>query len=265
MAELKFAVVFVAGTVFSSCFSLTLGADKAYSAETAASTTAVDSIEETLSDEPIKAENMGSKDARKNAGKKVKKDLLNKIDSLKVDIPFFPDWPVGSFDYFISPIVGFAAEKRSFGSDSISVALYEAGLGVALTGIPVVAKNPGLTLDLLGGKAWGGEKIVSQSWAQEDFETKSSNYQRVFGKIYFTGYYQYVKWRLGVKRGRMDYSAADWGYNDTQNFGLENDIGLLILPFFSTHYTLTMDRVWTEQYAKPFLVEYDHWLHAKIA
>jgi len=238
---------------------------KSYAGETEAQPKLSAQSEEDVSDEPIKAENLGSKEERKNVGKKLKKDLFKKLDAVDLDIHFFPDWPVSSFDYFISPIVGFASEKKEYSGLSRTSTIFEAGMGLALTDIPVVPKNPGFTMDLMGGKAWGGEKVSSSSGAKEDLKAESSSYQRVFGKIYFTGYYHALRWKLGVKRGRMEYGSDLWEDNNSQSFGIENDLGFLILPFFSGHYTLTMDRVWQDAYSDPFLVEYDHWLHGKIA
>ncbi|MEI8027493.1 MAG: hypothetical protein WCI18_14185 [Pseudomonadota bacterium] len=223
--------------------------------------------EETLKDESIPAEELGSKDSRKKVGAKLKKDILKKIELPPLEIKLFPDWPVQSFDYFISPIVGYAAEKKSIPGGSVSSAIYEGGLGAALVGIPIQATNPGLTVDILGGKVWGGVKNVSSSSANEGgkMDLDATSYQRSYGAVYFTGYYKALKLRLGLKRGQIDYGSQLWQVNNNQSFGVENDIGVLVLSWLSGHYTLSMDRVWLNSFNDPRLVEYDHWLHGKIA
>ena len=223
--------------------------------------------EETLEGESIPATELGSKDSRKKVGSKLKKDLLKKMELPEVEIKLFPDWPVQSFDYFISPIVGYAVEKKSIPGGSVSSAVYEGGLGAALVGIPIQPSNPGLTLDLLGGKVWGGVKNVSSSAANGDekLDLDATNYQRSYGALYFTGYYKALKLRLGLKRGQILYSSQEWRENSNQSFGVENDIGLLVLSSLSGHYTISMDRVWLDSFSDPLLVEYDHWLHGKVA
>ena len=217
--------------------------------------------------ESIPAEELGSKNSRKKVGAKLKKDILKKMELPQVEIELFPDWPVQSFDYFISPIVGFAAEKKSIPGGSLSSAVYEGGLGLALVGVPIQPTNPGLTIDILGGKVWGGVKNVSSSSTKKDgkMDFDGTGYQRSYGAIYFTGYYKALKLRLGLKRGQIDYSSQLWNVNNNQSFGVENDIGILVLSWLSGHYTLSMDRVWLSSFSDPLLVEYDHWLHAKIA
>jgi hypothetical protein len=221
--------------------------------------------EEKVDEESVKIQDLSEKNVRVKAATKLKNKAVDKLEQLQKENPFFPDWPVEEFDYFISPLLGFAVEKRSYPSYTLTSSVFEYGLTGALTGIPVVPSNPGLTTGLLLGKAWGKEDKLKINQGGSSLDGDGSKYQRTFGQVFFTTYYKAFRNRLGLKRGVFSFSTEGMDLVSSHSVGLENDAGILILPFLSGHYAISLDRAWTEKFNNPFLIDFDQWLFGKIA
>ena len=222
-------------------------------------------VEETLSDDNVKVGDLKEKNGRVKAATKLKKNALDKIEQLQKDNPFFPDWPVDKFDYFISPLLGFAAEKKSYTDYTVTNSTFEYGLAGALTGIPVVPSNPGLTSGLVLGKAWGKQDKLKVSQGGRSVDGDATKYQRSYGEVFFTSYYKAIKDRLGIKRGVITFPTGSFAGASSHSIGVENDVGLLILPFLSGHYSISLDRAWYSSFNDPFLNDFDQWLFGKMA
>jgi hypothetical protein len=173
----------------------------------------------------------------------------------------FPDWSPESFDWNIGPIAGLRARQTDVNGIRTDVVSSEAGLGVRVHGIPLIPGNPGLTVQPYGSYTWGNrtEKVKDADLN----ETESSGYQRSWYGVVGRAYYRAFRYSLDLGQGQVLHDKD--AFVDINARRIQNDFGLLILPFFSAHYTLTHLTVRESGESKPGIEELDHWLHGRVA
>jgi hypothetical protein len=174
----------------------------------------------------------------------------------------FPPWPPERFDWRLAPIVAYAIGQTTTEAGTVHTTSAETGLEGGLVGIPIVPRNPGATLSVHAGAAFGDSASVTRG---DDGLDKKTNvgYRRVFGGVGVTTYYKFVRNELDVSRGRISYDDDD--QPPTQSLTVSHDLGILILGWLSGHYTLTYLRAYSDRFAEPVLTQYDNWLHARLA
>ncbi len=172
----------------------------------------------------------------------------------------FPDWHTDAFDWNIGPVLGFRSRSTETGGVKYDTLSSEAGLGARINGIPIVPGNPGGTIEPYVSYSWGNRSLKAKNAAID--ETQSTGFQRhwygVLGRIY----YQAFRYSLDVGMGKIE--GDDKGFVDLTARRFQNDFGLLILPFLSTHYTVTSLAVKEGQDSEPTIDELDHWIHARV-
>ncbi|MBF0443515.1 MAG: hypothetical protein HQK54_16530 [Oligoflexales bacterium] len=223
---------------------------------------------------------------KKGKSAKDKKDKKNKTDRKKQDKKqnregedqekresmFFPPWPTLSFDWGLSPIVGFGMRRGSTNvtatagaatstvtADTVTTTS-EAGLGLSLNGIPVIPGNPGLYLAAKGALAYGSEysKIESPLVSSE----LRSNFTRSWLGGDFIGLFSWYRHTLGAASGRIEYNGDR--KDILQSFNILNDFGVLVLPFLSTHLTANYLTAYEKKMSRPYFTQNDLWLHADM-
>lgn len=173
----------------------------------------------------------------------------------------FPDWSPESFDWNIGPIAGFRARQTDVDGLRTDVVSSEFGLGVRVHGIPLVPGNPGLTVQPYGSYTWGNrtEKVKDADLS----ETESTGFQRSWYGVVGRFYYRAFRYSLDLGQGQILHDKD--AFVDISARRIQNDFGLMILPFFSAHYTLTSLTVTESGEDKPGIEELDHWLHGRLA
>lgn len=173
----------------------------------------------------------------------------------------FPDWPADTFDWTIGPILGARARNTEYAGVKYETLSSEIGLGARIKGIPVIPGNPGLTLEPYANYTWGSRSVKAKNAAID--ETENSGFQRHWYGLLGRFYYKYFRYSLDVGQGQINHD--DKLFVDLKANRFQNDFGLLILPFLSTHYTLTSFTLKEDDESKPSIDERDQWLHARIA
>jgi len=173
----------------------------------------------------------------------------------------FPDWPPEAFDFEIGPILGVRTQQTKTNDVLTDVFSSEIGLGARVQGIPLVPGNPGLTVQPYAHYTWGNrtEKVKEAALDQ----TESSGFQRSWYGVLGRFYYQSFRYSLDLGQGQILHDEDI--FSDLTSRRIMNDFAVLILPFFSAHYTLTSLTVTLKSESKPSIEELDHWLHGRVA
>jgi hypothetical protein len=192
--------------------------------------------------------------------KKVAKPLQETPAETPVSV-FFPDWNPEGFDWNIGPIAGFRARQTDVDGVRTDVISSEFGLGARVYGIPLAPGNPGLTVQPYGSYTWGNR---SEKVKDADLRTtESTGYQRSWYGAVGRAYYRAFRYSLDIGQGQILHDKD--AFVDINSRRIQNDFGLMILPFFSAHYTLTWLTVSESGEDKPGIEELDHWLHGRVA
>ena len=164
-----------------------------------------------------------------------------------------PDWGAASFDWNIFPVVGFEAQKDL--DSGVAQNTLEFGLQVGLTGVPVVPGNPGLQLAPTVGAAYGLVSVTPR-----EGKTQAGDYVRLWAGNNFIMplkfYRNVLSLRYGHVKGKLTPVA--------QSFALADDNAILVLPFFSAHYTYTYTRLFSDSWSQVGLQSNDNWLHTRF-
>lgn len=177
------------------------------------------------------------------------------------NISILPDWHADTFDWKIGPILGARARSTEYGGVKYETLSSEIGLGARISGIPIIPGNPGVTLEPYANYTWGSRSVKAKNEALN--ETDNTGFQRQWYGLLGRLYFQYFRYSLDVGQGRINYD--DNLFTDLKANRFQNDFGILVLPFLSTHYTLTSYSVTEDQESKPSIQELDHWLHTRLA
>lgn len=175
---------------------------------------------------------------------------------------WFPDWPTDRFDWILQPIVAFKYTQgvnEETGTTHTSTA--EAGLAAGLTGISIVPGNPGLTTGPRIGAAYGYSNSQVKDKAGKTTDS-GFHYRRQWGGLHNTFYFKSFRYGLNVTRGMLKVIEDDDRL--IQSFRADNDFGVLFRTWFSGHYSLLHGRAYHRKFSSPFLIENDHWLHARV-
>ena len=191
--------------------------------------------------------------------KKKTKRELEEEEEKRHRSPWFPSWGRPGWDWHFNPIVAYqmASETTPAGTEETNTE--EIGLHAGLTEIPLVPGNPGVGLGVGGVAAWG---LTSNLTTANGTESATIPYRREVGTVGLTGYYGWVREELDLLRGRLEY--LDQEHTMVQSAHVKLDNGLLVLSWFSAHYTYEYLRAFTDQYDDPFLVQQDHWIHGRF-
>ncbi|MBC7530964.1 MAG: hypothetical protein H7318_05240 [Oligoflexus sp.] len=172
----------------------------------------------------------------------------------------FPDWTSDRFDWKIGPILGVRARNTEYGGVKYETLSSEIGLGARVSGIPLIPGNPGVTVEPYANYTWGSRNVKAKNDALN--ETDNTGFQRQWYGILGRLYVKYFRYSLDVGQGRINYD--DNLFTDLKSNRFQNDFGLLLLPFLSTHYTLTSYTMTENKESRPSIDELDHWIHARI-
>jgi hypothetical protein len=175
---------------------------------------------------------------------------------------WFPDWPADRFDWVFQPIFAFKYTQgvnEQTGTTRTSTA--EGGLAAGLVGVPVVPGNPGLTTGPRVGVAYGYSNSLVKDKAGETTDS-SFHYRRQWGGIDNAFYFKSFRYGLSLTRGMLKVIEDEDRL--IQSFRADNDFGVIFRTWLSGHYSLLHGRAYHRKFSKPFLVENDHWLHARI-
>lgn len=174
---------------------------------------------------------------------------------------WFPSWPTDSFDWILQPILAFKyTEGVNETTGTTKTMAVEGGVAAGLSGIPVVPGNPGFTT----GPRIGGAYGYSRSEVKDPAGVSSDggfHYRRQWGGLDNAVYYKSFRYGLNLTRGLLKAIEED---RRLQSFRADNDFGLLLRTWLSGHYSLSHSRAYHTKFYSPFLVENDHWLHARI-
>lgn len=173
----------------------------------------------------------------------------------------FPDWSPDGFDWSLGPILGARARKTEILGVEYDSLISEIGLGTRIQGIPLIPGNPGITVEPYATYTWGN-RTQKQKGAEID-ETDSSGFQRHWYGLVGRLYYKFFRYSLDIGMGQIQFD--DKQYDDLTGTRFANDFGLMILPHFSTHYTITSYKLKVGDYSTPAIDEFDHWLHARFS
>lgn len=182
-------------------------------------------------------------------------------DKAKPAENFFPPWPTDKFEFSLGPIIGARARQTEYAGARYDTLSSEIGLGARVRGIPLIPSNPGLSLEPYASYTWGNR--TQKLKTAELSETDSSGFQRFWYGMLARIYYKSFRYSLDLGRGKLLYDDAQ--FVDIQSTRIINDFGLLILPFLSSHYTLTLFSVKEGQTNHESIKELDQWLHARMA
>lgn len=175
---------------------------------------------------------------------------------------WFPDWPTDRFDWILQPIFAFKYTQgvnEQTGTTRTSTA--EGGLAAGLVGVPIVPGNPGFTTGPRIGAAYGYSNSIIKDNAGETNDS-SFHYRRQWGGLDSAFYFKSFRYGLNLTRGMLKVIEDDDRL--IQSFRADNDFGVLFRTWFSGHYSLLHGRAYHRKFSSPFLVENDHWLHARI-
>jgi len=173
----------------------------------------------------------------------------------------YPDWQAEAFDWNIGPVIGARTRRTELAGVTYDTISSEIGLGARVRGIPVVPGNPGLTLEPYASYSWGNRSIKAKNDSIN--ETETTGFQRSWYGVLGRVYYQAFRYSLDIGTGKIEHDKKP--YVDLSANRFQNDFGVLILPFLSTHYTVTSLNVRENKDSKPSIDELDHWLHARFA
>ena len=169
---------------------------------------------------------------------------------------WLPDWPTPPFGWSVSPVAAFkyGLEESPLGG-RMQVSTAEGGVSGSINYIPIVTGQPGWWVSPFAGTGFGYVKVTG------DDVSDLYHYQRSWIGFQNRVMFGPLKYDLAITRGRLDYpEKRDWL---TQDFGIGNDFGVLLLDWLSAHYTLNYHRSFHNQFDLPFLSEYDNWVHAR--
>jgi len=183
---------------------------------------------------------------------------LDREDSLLT----FPDWVTSEFDYFFNPIVGFASQKFDYPTFSRLITVGELGGTFGLSGIPLVANNPGLGMGASVGSAFGSYQMAEGT--KLEWKGSGSAYQRNFGDGTMTWYGGFFRNQIRIAKASMVYKAPDWKASNIQSASIENDAGWRLNENLSAHYRLSLDKAWTESISQSQLTGWDHWFYGQF-
>ncbi len=192
--------------------------------------------------------------------KKVTKPL-EKAPAEATPSVLFPDWSPESFDWNVGPIAGFRARQTDVNGLRTDVLSSEFGLGARVFGVPLIPGNPGLTLQPYGSYTWGNRTAKLKD--ADLNETLTSGFQRSWYGVVGRFYYKPFRYSLDLGQGQILHDKDI--FDDISSRRIQNDFGLMILPFFSAHYTLTYLTVTEGGEDSPGIEELDHWLHGRVA
>lgn len=186
------------------------------------------------------------------------------LENLPAKVPesvLFPDWSPESFDWNIGPIAGFRARETDRDGVRTTVMSSEFGLGLRVQGIPLVPGNPGLTVQPYAHYAWGNrtEKVKDADLSS----TVSTGFQRSWYGAVGRFYYRAFRYSLDLGQGQILHDKD--AFVDISSRRIQNDFGVMILPYISAHYTLTYLTVTESGEDQPGIEELDHWLHGTLA
>lgn len=165
----------------------------------------------------------------------------------------FPDWPASSFQWGGYPVIGFRYVNDL--ETQIQTSTIEAGLGIQASGIPLKEGNPGASLAPQAGYALGFVTL-----APKQGEKQSGVYHRVWGGFEVPILVKFTKTTLGIRYAQINGQKIE----KSRMGGFTFDEGLLVLPFFATHYTLDLERVYEATWNEPGLQSQDHWLSLRF-
>lgn len=175
--------------------------------------------------------------------------------------PFLPAWSPDAFDLKLGPILGVRARSTNYGEKKYDTVSSEIGLGARLRGIGLAPGNPGITVEPYGSYTWGNRTEKVKGAALN--ETESSGFQRYWYGFLARFYYNFLRYSLDYGQGKINYDKRD--FVDLEADRWENDFAILILPFFSAHYTLTFYELNESIFPRPSIEEEDHWFHLRMA
>lgn len=192
--------------------------------------------------------------------KKVVKPVEKPLEDAAMGV-LFPDWNPEGFDWGVGPIAGVRARQTDFNGVRSDVISSEFGLGARIQGIPIVPGNPGMTVQPYASYTWGNrtEKLKEAELS----DTESSGFQRAWYGVVGRFYYKFFRYSLDLGAGQINHDK-DY-FIDVKSQRITNDVAVLVLPFFSAHYTLTHLTVTLSGESKPSIAELDHWLHGRVA
>ncbi len=194
------------------------------------------------------------------SAKKVLKPLEKPLEDAASNL-LFPDWSPDAFDWGVGPIAGVRARSTESNGVRSDVLSSEFGLGARVQGIPLAPGNPGATVQPYASYTWGNrsEKLKEAELS----DTQSSGFQRSWYGALGRVYYRFFRYSLDLGLGQINHDK-DY-FIDVKARRITNDFAVLILPFFSAHYTLTALTVTLSTETKPSIDELDHWLHGRVA
>lgn len=176
------------------------------------------------------------------------------------DDALLPDWGTDRFDWKLGPIIGGRARSTEYGGVKYETLSSEIGLGGRVTGIPIIPGNPGLSLEPYASFTWGSRSVKAKNEGLN--ETENTGFQRQWYGVLGRLYLNFFRYSLDIGQGRINYDEKL--FTDLESSRFQNDFALLVLPFLSTHYTLTSYKLTEGKESKPSIDELDHWIHARL-
>lgn len=201
--------------------------------------------------------------AKKKKAKKEMKEAGEKAASNAAKLPLLPDWPTPEFGVSFRPVFGFSTVSSSAGGATVRSTQTEAGLGFGVNNIPLVPSNPGFYISPHIEYAMGSNLVTEVNGV--DSSADAQTFDRWFYGANMTTLYKFVKYELGLNYGSLNFDKSDsLEARETNQFGFVNDLGILVIPYFSAHYRLAGTKVYPETMDELNYDSIDHWIHGKL-
>ena len=177
---------------------------------------------------------------------------------------WFPNWPVGNFDYYGKPIVGFQGGADTKDGVTTTTASSELGLAVGLINVPLFGDNPGMRFNPNGGYALGSTS--RSSTVDSTVKSTSSDYTRMFGGGSFVYYHKAFRYTLGVTSAQVKHEEAKKPEDQIpspKSIRIVNEPAILLKQGWSLGFNVSFLRSYQETFSEPEFEESDYFLYTR--
>ncbi|NRA68175.1 MAG: hypothetical protein HRU19_27070 [Pseudobacteriovorax sp.] len=144
---------------------------------------------------------------------------------------WFPDWDMVSRGWSLRPIVSYEKRTQRGRDYSISAQSIEFGANLQLNDFRVLKDiNPGFSFRPGFGYTWGGSELDIKS--PDGNSSAESGYNRNWFEVETNFYYHFFRHNLTFVKGKILYDET---FADIDQLTLNNDFGVLLKPFWSSH------------------------------
>ncbi len=199
-----------------------------------------------------------SKPKEKIKKQKPEKPVTAAPDETQNQVPsvFFPNWPAPGFGVGLRPVLGYSLTKINLAGSALALSEFEIGGEVGLHGIPLKSGNPGLYIAPKIGYAFGA---IDARTPQITLISETYNRAWIGNEFIFS--LNWFKYSLGLGYAKIFPKGL---IKTIQSYQIQQDFGILILPYLSQHLTLTQGRTFGENTDNWSEIPFDIWLHTRF-